>query len=247
MPVFQLPREILFPDPEFAEPDGLLAVGGDLSTERLLEAYRQGIFPWYSQGEPLLWWSPAPRLILVPEEFHLPKRLARTLRQQTFTLTADTVFSRIVTECAETRLRTGEDTWITDDMKKAYIRLHELGFAHSIECWQADTLVGGLYGVCLDRFFFGESMFSLVSNASKVALATLVAQCKIKGIRIIDCQMTTAHLIRFGAREVSRDMFRRHLTLLIRNRAGQKKWRLEGNDKEEIVSTGACQEGEEQY
>ena len=248
MPVFQLPREILFPDPDFAEPDGLLAIGGDLSPERLIEAYSQGIFPWYSQGEPLLWWSPAPRLILLPEEFHLPKRLGRTMRKNIFTVTADTDFSEIITQCGRTRIRSGEGTWITDEMRTAYSRLHELGYAHSIECRQGDTLAGGLYGVCLDRVFFGESMFSLVNDASKVALAVLVTLCKNKGIKMIDCQMTTDHLLRFGAREVSRRSFQQRLATLIVNRAGQKKWRLEGNDKEEeVVSAGACREGEEQH
>lgn len=224
MPVFQLSSEILFPDPDFAEPDGLLAVGGDLSPERLIEAYTQGIFPWYSEGEPLLWWSPAPRLILLPEEFHLPRSLARTMRRQLFKITTDTAFSLVIDECAETRTRSGEGTWITNEMKEAYCRLHELGYAHSIESWQDDTLVGGLYGICLDRVFFGESMFSKVSDASKVALATLVSLCKEKEIRMIDCQMTTDHLLRFGAKEVSRETFRQQLATLVRDKAGQKKW-----------------------
>lgn len=247
MPVFQLPREILFPDPDFAEPDGLLAVGGDLSPERLIEAYTMGIFPWYSNHEPLLWWSPAPRLILLPEEFHLPRRLARTIRKKPFTVCADMDFAATISQCGQTRIRSGEGTWITEEMKEAYIRLHELGFAHSIECRQDDILVGGLYGVCIDRVFFGESMFSLVSDASKVALASLVTLCRKRGIEMIDCQMTTAHLLRFGAREVPRHTFSRQLRRLIRDRSGQKKWRLDGNDKEEeVVSTGACREGEEQ-
>lgn len=247
MPIFQLPVETIFPDPGYAEPDGLLAVGGDLSPERLIEAYRLGIFPWYSQNEPLLWWSPAPRLILMPEEFHVPRRLARTIKKQPFIISADTSFSQVIQQCAETRIRSGEGTWITEDMKKAYIRLHELGLAHSIECRQSGALVGGLYGVCLDRVFFGESMFSLVSDASKIALAALVDQCANRGIRMIDCQMTTRHLLKFGAREVSRQEFSRMLTLLVRSRAGQKKWRLDGNNKEESVSPGACQEGGEQH
>jgi len=228
MPVFQLPSEILFPDPDFAEPDGLLAVGGDLSPERLIKAYTQGIFPWYSQGEPLLWWSPAPRLILMPEEFHLPKSLARTIRRKIFTLTTDTAFSQVIEQCAETRTCSGEGTWITTEMKEAYCRLHELGYAHSIESWQDNTLAGGLYGICLDRVFFGESMFAKVSDASKVALATLVSLCKEKGIRMIDCQMTTEHLLRFGAREVSREDFRQQLTTLVRDKNNNKKcWTIQ--------------------
>lgn len=226
MPVFQLPSEILFPDPDFAEPDGLLAVGGDLSPERLIEAYSLGIFPWYSENEPLLWWSPAPRLILLPDEFHLPKRLARTMRRQTFKVTADTAFPLVIDQCADTRTRTGEGTWITSEMKKAYCRLYELGYAHSIESWQGDTLMGGLYGICLDRVFFGESMFARTSDASKVALATLVSLCKDKNIQMVDCQMTTDHLLRFGAKEISRETFREQLALLAQDKSSQKKWRL---------------------
>jgi len=225
MPIFQLPHEILFPDPDFAEPDGLLAVGGDLSPERLLAAYQRGIFPWYSEGEPLLWWSPAPRLILIPEEFHLPKRLARTMRKKIFTITMDTDFYGVISNCAETRIRSGAGTWITDEMRNAYIRLHELGYAHCVECRQDGRLVGGLYGICLDRVFFGESMFSLVSDASKIALTALISQCLDKGIKIIDCQMTTAHLLRFGAREVSRAAFRHYLKKWAGDTTIQKKWR----------------------
>jgi leucyl/phenylalanyl-tRNA--protein transferase len=228
MPVFQLSSKILFPDPDFAEPDGLLAVGGDLSPERLIKSYTQGIFPWYSQGEPLLWWSPAPRLILLPEEFHLPKSLARTIRRELFRITTDTAFSQVIEQCAETRTRSGEGTWITTEMKEAYCRLHELGYAHSIESWQNNTLAGGLYGICLDRVFFGESMFSKVSDASKVALAFLVSLCKEKGIRLIDCQMTTKHLLRFGAKEVSREEFRQQLTALVRDKDNNKNcWTIQ--------------------
>lgn len=243
MPVFQLPREILFPDPDFAEPNGLLAVGGDLSHERLLAAYRLGIFPWYAKGEPILWWSPAPRLILLPEEFHLPKRLARIIRKKTFSTTVDTAFSEIITECAESRIAAGEGTWITEEMKNAYTRLHELGYAHSIECWQDNVIVGGLYGVCLDGIFFGESMFSLVSNSSKVALASLVSLCRQKDIKVIDCQMTTTHLLKFGAREISRTAFQQYLNTLIgRTTDRNEKWRLEENGKEGIASTCPRQE-----
>ncbi len=215
MPVFRLPQEIIFPDPDFADQDGLLAVGGDLSEARLLEAYRQGIFPWYSGNEPLLWWTPAPRLIIVPEEFHLPKRLARTIRTNTFTVTVNTTFSEVIRQCGETRLRSGEGTWITDAMKDAYNKMHLLGYCHSIECWQDEKLVGGLYGLCLDKVFFGESMFSTVSNSSKVALAKLVEICQKRNIVMIDCQMTTRHLLQFGAREITRTQFRENLNKFI--------------------------------
>ncbi len=226
MPVFQLTDDILFPAPEFAEPDGLLAVDGDLSAPRLIAAYRQGIFPWYSEGEPILWWSPAPRLVLFPEQFHLPRRLGRTIRKKTFQVTADTAFAEVITACGSLRRQTGEGTWITEAMKKAYIHLHHLGFAHSIECWQKGKLAGGLYGVCLDRVFFGESMFSARTDASKVALAALVNLSENIGIRAIDCQMSTAHLLRFGSRELERQEFQEMLEQFIQIIVPQKKWRL---------------------
>ncbi|HEB50935.1 MAG TPA: leucyl/phenylalanyl-tRNA--protein transferase [Desulfobulbus sp.] len=226
MPVFQLPRDIIFPLPEHAEPDGLLAVGGDLSPARLLAAYSQGIFPWYSEGEPILWWSPTPRLVLYPDEFHLPRRLARTIRKHTFRVSADTAFREIMENCAQVRTESGEGTWITGEMLEAYCHLHELGFAHSVECWQDGRLAGGLYGVCLDRVFFGESMFTRIRDASKVALAHLVDHLRAIGIRMIDCQMTTSHLLRFGAREVDRQRFQDELQELIQEIRPQKKWRL---------------------
>lgn len=226
MPVFRLPKEIVFPDPDLAEPDGLLAVGGDLSPARLLAAYQQGIFPWYSGKEPILWWSPSPRLVLLPDEFHLPKRLARTIRQQIFQVSADTAFAEVITACVAVRAASG--TWITPDMQQAYIRLHELGFAHSIECRFEDQLVGGLYGICLDKMFFGESMFSRKSDASKVALTALVSHARQIGIQAIDCQMTTAHLLRFGSRELSRQEFHELLDQFIRRIEPQERWRLAG-------------------
>jgi leucyl/phenylalanyl-tRNA--protein transferase len=226
MSVFRLPKEIVFPDPDLADPDGLLAVGGDLSPARLLAAYQQGIFPWYSGKEPILWWSPAPRLVLLPDEFHLPKRLARTIRQQVFQVSADTAFAEVITACAKVREESG--TWITQEMQQAYIRLHELGFAHSIECRVDGELVGGLYGLCLDKMFFGESMFSRKSDASKVALAALVSHAQRIGIQAVDCQMTTAHLLRFGSRELTRQEFQRLLEQLIRRIEPQHCWRMEG-------------------
>lgn len=224
MPVFRLPHELIFPDPQLAEPDGLLAVGGDLDPARLLAAYQQGIFPWYSQGEPILWWSPVPRLVLLPEEFHLPKRLARTMRKKIFTVRADTAFAQVISACAEVRQQTGEGTWITEEMKEAYIQLHKLGFAHSVESWCEDELVGGLYGVCLDRMFFGESMFSRQSDASKVAFATFMRSAEQLNIRAVDCQMTTQHLLRFGSKEVSREEFDDLLEQFIQKIIPQKSW-----------------------
>lgn len=226
MPVFRLNNALLFPSPEFAEDDGLLAVGGDLSPERLILAYTMGIFPWYSKGDPLLWWSTAPRLVIFPQEFHLPKRLARVIRAGTFTVTADTAFRDVMTGCATASGRDKNGTWITPEMQEAYCKLHQFGFAHSIECWQDGTLAGGLYGVCLDQIFFGESMFTLITNASKVALATLVQLAREREIALIDCQMTTAHLQRFGARELSREAFQAQLEQHISQCRPQKKWRV---------------------
>jgi len=207
VPVFRLTSDIVFPPPEHAEPNGLLAVGGDLSPVRLLNAYRQGIFPWYAPGEPLLWWSPSPRLVLFPEHFHLSRRLARTLRGGRFTISADRCFDKVMVGCAQSRLAGGESTWITGEMREAYGLMHRLGYAHSLECWQDDRLVGGLYGLALDRMFFGESMFSLVSDASKAALAVMAAKALDLGISCIDCQMRTDHLLSLGARELDRHDF----------------------------------------
>lgn len=232
MPVFRLTDTLLFPSPEFAEDDGLLAVGGDLSPERLIMAYSQGIFPWFSGGDPILWWSPAPRLVLFPEEFHLPRRLARTLRSNTFTVTADTAFAAVIAACATASGRDTQGTWITTEMQQAYCTLHQFGFAHSVECWLEEQLVGGLYGVCLDRIFFGESMFSRATNASKVALAILVQMARQRSIALIDCQMTTEHLLRFGARELSREAFQAQLDAHIDECRPQKKWCL--SDPERI-------------
>ena len=231
MPVFQLPEDHIFPLPDMAEPDGLLAIGGDLAPARLLAAYQQGIFPWYAEGEPILWWSPVPRLVLLPEEFHLPKRLARTMRKQLFQVTSDTAFAEVITSCASLRQEAGEGTWITEAMKNAYIHLHELGFAHSVECRLNDELVGGLYGVCLDRVFFGESMFSRITDASKIALATLVQHAEQLDIRMIDCQMTTKHLLQFGSREVNRQEFQELLERFIQNILPRQLWKLNSLEK----------------
>jgi len=226
MPVFRLTDALIFPNPEFAEPDGLLAIGGDLAPARLLMAYTQGIFPWFSGDDPILWWSPTPRLVLFPEEFHLPKRLRRTITAGTFTVTADTAFAAVIAACATASGRLENGTWITAKMQHAYCQLHELGFAHSIECWQEGQLAGGLYGVCLDQIFFGESMFTRVTDASKVALAALVKQALHLNLAMIDCQMTTEHLLRFGTRELSREAFQVQLDAHISSCLPQQKWRL---------------------
>ncbi|WP_319526058.1 leucyl/phenylalanyl-tRNA--protein transferase [uncultured Desulfosarcina sp.] len=207
MPVFALSERLSFPPPHLAIKEGLLAVGGDLSVERLVLAYRSGIFPWYSEGEPILWWSPDPRLVLYPDELRISRSLRKVIKRKLFHITFDQDFEAVITGCAEARRSYGEGTWITEEMKFAYIELHRQGYAHSVEAWQDGKLVGGLYGVAIGRAFFGESMFSRVSNASKVAFASLVETLQKNNFTIIDCQVRTDHLMRFGAREVSRKVF----------------------------------------
>lgn len=226
MPVFQLTEALLFPSPELAEPDGLLAIGGDLSPARLIMAYANGIFPWYTEEDPILWWSPAPRLVLYPNEFHLPRRLARKIRKNVFSVTADTAFDQVIGACSTAGGRGEQGTWITPEIHQAYVQLHELGYAHSIEAWEGETLAGGLYGVCLDGVFFGESMFTHITDGSKIALAHLIKAAPRLGIRLIDCQMTTSHLVGFGAREVDRETFLKELEKYITDCTPQKKWRL---------------------
>ncbi len=188
------------------EPDGLLAVGGCLSTQRILNAYRQGIFPWYSDDDPILWWSPDPRLIIFPEKLHLSKSLQKTLRKQTFQVTHDKDFAQVIIHCAAPRSG-GAGTWLLPEMQQAYLRLHHQGYAHSIEVWYADELVGGLYGIALGQVFFGESMFHRKTDASKVAFATLVQHLAAWGYQLIDCQVYTPHLVSLGAEEIARSDF----------------------------------------
>ncbi len=222
MPIFQLTDSPLFPHPSLAEDNGLLAVGGDLSIERLLAAYSQGIFPWYSEGEPPLWWFTDPRLVIFPEEFKVSKRLARTLRNTNFRITFDKNFERVITSCANIRTENGEETWINKDMQRAYCQLHRSGYAHSVECWQEDNLAGGLYGIRLGNIFFGESMFTRISNGSKAAIIALVKHLQQQGVALIDCQMTTSHLISFGAREIPGAEFRHLLQLHIKQSTPQE-------------------------
>ncbi len=213
--IFQLTDDLIFPPPELAGNEGLLAVGGDLNIDRLILAYSQGIFPWYGPGDPILWWSPDPRLILVPDEFHVSRRLARIIRQGLFQLTLNKSFPEVIRACASIPRRGQEGTWIVEEMIEAYCRLYEAGYCYSVECWQGRRLVGGLYGICLGKVFFGESMFSLVSNSSKVALAHLVNCLKEWDFDMIDCQMKTNHLISLGAREISGREFRKRLSLSV--------------------------------
>lgn len=188
------------------EPDGLLAVGGCLSTQRIINAYSQGIFPWYSNDDPILWWSPDPRLIIYPEKLHLSRSLQKTLRRQTFQVTFDTAFTQVIKACATPR-PDDAGTWLLPEMQQAYIRLHKEGYAHSIEAWHQDKLVGGLYGIAVGQVFFGESMFYHKTDASKVAFVTLIQRLSDWGYQLVDCQVHTQHLVSLGAEEISRTHF----------------------------------------
>ena len=188
------------------EPDGLLAVGGCLSTQRIINAYTQGIFPWYNNDDPILWWSPDPRLIIFPEKLHLSKSLKKTLRKQTFQITFNTAFTRVIKACAAPRSNE-PGTWLLPDMQLAYCRLHKEGHAHSVEVWHDGKLVGGLYGIAVGQVFFGESMFYRKTDASKVAFVSLVQQLSLWGYQLIDCQIHTQHLVSLGAEEISRKQF----------------------------------------
>ncbi len=211
MTVFLLSERIAFPPPTLAEKDGLLAVGGDLRQSRLLLAYRLGIFPWFSEGDPILWWSPDPRLVLYPKDIKISKSLTKVIRKGLFRISMDTAFEKVILECAKVHQKQDEGTWINDQMIEAYCRLHESGYAHSVEAWLGRELAGGLYGVSLGKCFFGESMFTQVSNASKVSLAALSTYLITKEFDFIDCQVTTDHLNRLGAIEVPRKSFLRQL------------------------------------
>lgn len=200
--------DLSFPPLEKAlrEPNGLLAAGGDLSPQRLLAAYRHGCFPWYQDGQPILWWSPDPRTVLYPDELHVSRSLRKRMRQGQFRVTFDQAFAAVIRGCAEPRTY-ADGTWITTPMHYAYLKLHEMGVAHSVEVWEGDKLVGGLYGLAMGQLFFGESMFSRATDASKVGFVTLVEQLGDWGFQMIDCQMPTAHLASFGARAISRQRF----------------------------------------
>jgi leucyl/phenylalanyl-tRNA--protein transferase len=220
-----------FPPLEFAQqtPNGLLAAGGNLTPMRLLDAYSRGIFPWYSAGDPILWWSPDPRMVLFPAEFRISHSLRKVLRSRVFEIRSDTAFEAVMRRCASPR--PGQDgTWIHEEMIAAYVELHRMGHAHSVETWLQGELVGGLYGVAIGRMFFGESMFSRHSNASKVALAHLAAQLLRWNFGMIDCQMNTAHLESLGAREVSRAEFRGRLQELVNYPDTDSPWHLDHHE-----------------
>ncbi len=227
VPVFELRREdFSFPPPHLADPSGLLAVGGDLSPGRILEAYRLGIFPWFSGNDPLLWWSPDPRLVLFPEKLRVSRSLRQKMKKGIFRITFDRAFNEVIRTAAEVHREKDGGTWITDGMIRAYTELHRMGYAHSVEAWTGECLVGGLYGVSLGSAFFGESMFTTVSDASKVAFVTLVDWLRKREFTLIDCQISTEHLQRFGAEEISRTVFLRLLETALGDPTLRGRWSL---------------------
>ncbi len=227
MPVFRLGKQLTFPPPYLAEDDGLLAIGGDLSPERLLLAYRQGIFPWYSDGLVILWYSPDPRLVLLSHKLYINRSLRKFIRKRKYRITLDRAFEEVITNCAEVPRPGQNGTWISPDIKEAYIELHKMGYAHSVEAWSDDKLVGGAYGVCVGGIFCGESMFTLESNASKVAFASLVHQLHRWGIWLTDCQVYTRHLARLGAEEWPRSKFLRVLREVVKRPDLKGVWELD--------------------
>jgi leucyl/phenylalanyl-tRNA--protein transferase len=221
------PRNYSFPSPHSAldEPNGLLAAGGDLSPERILNAYYQGIFPWFNPGEPILWWSPSPRTVIYPNQLHLSRSLKKVLRKNVYRVSLDTAFKQVMEACAAPRVN-ASGTWISKDIITAYSRLHQLGFAHSVEVWSETKLVGGLYGIALGKMFFGESMFSRADNASKVGFAHLARQLSLWDFPLIDCQVANDHLFSLGAVEIPRESFTEMLLDFTRRPATIGPWEL---------------------
>ena len=225
MPVYLLDESCNFPPAEGAE-NGIVAVGGDLSQQRLLNAYKEGIFPWYSEGEPVIWWSPDPRFVLFPDDLHISKSMHRILNSNEFTVTLDTDFSFVIRQCAEV-CRNGQDgTWITEDMITAYCALHTSGYAHSLEVWKNNTMVGGIYGVSLGKVFFAESMFHTESNASKLAFIRLTELLKQKQYLLLDAQVYTKHVATLGAKEISRKDFLKLLQRCLQLESWVGKWQF---------------------
>ncbi len=222
-----------FPDPATAgialgAPDGLLEIGGDLSPERLLAAYRAGLFPWFNDDQPILWWSPHPRAVLFPEHFHMSRSLARTLRNDAWEYSLNQSFETVIQGCADERGKYG--TWLIPDMIAAYCRMHELGYAHSVECWRDGRIAGGIYGIRLGKIFFGESMYSARESGSKVALSALVHICIESGVRLIDCQVESRHLHTLGMQEIDRAEFLKILHECVPGEAPMQDWKLEKRD-----------------
>lgn len=227
MPVVHLEPGTPLPDPRGAGPLGLVAIGGDLHPERLLEAYSKGIFPWFQKGRTVFWFCPDPRMVLLPWDLHVSRSLAKTLRRGKFEVTMDRDFAGVMRGCAEAKRPGQPGTWITRDMMRAYGRLHEMGYAHSVEAWRGGKLAGGLYGLSLGAAFFGESMFARESDASKVAFVRLVRQLDAWGFQMVDCQVPTDHLSRFGATEWSRKRFLEGLRLALREPTRRGRWRFD--------------------
>jgi leucyl/phenylalanyl-tRNA---protein transferase len=227
-----LPAESRFPPLESAlsDPNGLLAVGGDLSPQRLLAAYRQGIFPWYSPGDPILWWSPDPRMVLFPEQVRITRSLAKVLRNGDYQIKLDSAFDRVIAACAAMPREGQSGTWITAEMQAAYCHLHRLGYAHSVETWRGDRLIGGLYGIAIGRAFFGESMFSHATDASKIALIHLCRFLAARSFGIIDCQMETPHLASLGASPLPRSEFVEYVTTFAGHGDAPERWPADGID-----------------
>jgi len=211
-------------DSALTDPDGLLAFGGDLSVGRLIKAYRQGIFPWFSDGQPIMWWSPNPRTVLLPENLNISRSLAKTCRKQPYAITCNNAFADVIHACAQPRAD-GEGTWITEEMQRAYCALHAAGYAHSVEAWQDGQLVGGLYGIAIGRVFFGESMFAHANDASKIAFVHLVRQLQAWGFKLVDCQVDSAHLQSLGASQLTRPEFIRYLDTYCDTKANGANWR----------------------
>jgi len=239
VPVYRLIDDVVFPPPQLAEPSGLLAVGGDLRPERLLVAYRIGVFPWYAEGDPILWFSPDPRMVLHPDRLHVPRSLRRTIRRGRFRVTMDEDFTGVIRACAAAP-RPGQDgTWITRDMIEGYEALHALGHAHSIEVWRDDddgpALVGGVYGVAVGGMFAGESMFARATDASKVGLVCLVTQLRRWGFGLLDCQVHTDHVARFGAEEWPRDRFLAVLEREVARPGRTGRWTLDADLVDDVV------------
>jgi leucyl/phenylalanyl-tRNA--protein transferase len=226
MPVYLLDKELIFPPPEDANEEGIVAVGGDLSPQRLLLAYRQGIFPWPARGYPLLWFSPDPRFALRPQEAHVSRSLRKVIRKGELTVTADLAFAEVIAACADVPRPHQQGTWITNELRDGYLGLHELGYAHSVEAWRGDELVGGLYGVALGKTFAGESMFASSPDASKVAFTTLLGHLAAWGFRVVDCQVHTEHLARFGATMWPRERFLAEWRAAVDEPSQMAPWKL---------------------
>jgi leucyl/phenylalanyl-tRNA--protein transferase len=231
VPVYRIPRQVVFPDPRESTPEGLIGIGGDLRPERLLLGYASGIFPWYSDGQPILWWSPDPRMVIDirpgSSTFRVQRSLAKRVRQHPYRVTLDTEFEAVLLGCATVPRKNQPGTWLTAEMRKAYQKLHEMGYAHSVEAWDGDELVGGLYGVGLGTLFSGESMFANAPDASKIAFVHLVRQLERWGFELVDCQVHTPHLERFGGDEISREDYLGRIAGMVGQPGRVGKWRFD--------------------